>query len=92
VLASCGRLADLDLLMAADLKALSPLFHVGVVRLARCAVKDCSTKTRLALVVPCSDIEPNDEPGLAGIRLCGDHLAESIRRLSADSRVRKEVA
>jgi hypothetical protein len=40
----------------------------------------CKEKTRMCLVVPCSDINPDGTPGLAGISLCGEHLEESMLR------------
>ena len=69
--------------MARDLRARSALYHIGLVRLGKCGQKDCSVKTRLALVIPVSDIEPDGTAGLAGIRLCGEHVADSIRKLEA---------
>ena len=52
------------------------LVHQGV-----CQEKSCKVKSRMALVVPVSDIGEDGGPGLAAIRLCGTHLEGALLNL-----------
>ena len=56
-------------------------FLVSLVRRQKCATTGCAEKSRLAMVVPCADIEPQEDgtlgPGLAAIVLCAECLEDS---------------
>lgn len=63
------------------------------VRRQRCKTKGCTEKSRMALVVPLSDIDPeNGGPGLGAIVQCGRHLEEALVSLTnADREAEYEV-
>ncbi len=44
----------------------------------------CETKTRIIVIIPCSDID-GGEPGLGAVRICGEHLDRSLPALVEES-------
>lgn len=66
-------------------KTITSLGHetlVGRVRKRACGIKQCTNKTRMAVVVPVLDIEDDGGPGLAGVPVCSYHIEEAIIALS----------
>ena len=68
--------------MTRVLPAIGPSYLISRVRLQRCRTTGCDRKSRLALVVPCSDIEEDGGPGLGAVVQCGEHLEEALVNLT----------
>ena len=57
-----------------------PVF-VSRIRKRGCSTTACGHKTRLAVVMPLSDID-SGKPGLGAVALCAEHIEEAVVRLS----------
>jgi hypothetical protein len=69
-----------------EIKALGPRYGIARVHKQRCTEKNCPERTRMALLIPCLDIEEDASPGIAAVVLCGTHLESSLLILGAEER------